>query len=135
MPRRPCAILGLLGAAAVLSGCGGSSPMRDRDGTLHLKLDEYRIRPQAIEVRTGTIRIVARNLGRLTHNVKVQQADDAQGSTTPVEFGGTATAQPGQTVRSAAIRLRPGLYRLVCTIGNHENLGQYADLRVLAPGA
>jgi uncharacterized cupredoxin-like copper-binding protein len=135
MPCRPCAILALLGAAAVLSACGGSTPVRDRDGTLRLKLDEYRIRPQALEVHTGVIRIVARNGGRLTHNVKVQQADDAQGSTTPVDFGGTPTAQPGQTVRSDPIRLEPGTYRLVCTIGNHENLGQYAELRVVAKGA
>jgi hypothetical protein len=27
--------------------------------------------------------------------------------------------------------LEPGKYRLVCTIANHDNLGQYAELKVV----
>jgi hypothetical protein len=28
------------------------------------------------------------------------------------------------------VTLKPGKYRLVCTIANHDNLGQYAELKV-----
>ena len=28
--------------------------------------------------------------------------------------------------------LKPGKYRLTCTIGNHDDLGQYGELKVVA---
>lgn len=133
MPPALRAILTLLGAAALAAGCGGGAPdpVTDRDATLQLRLDEYRILPTAIKVRAGRIRIVARNRGVLTHNVKVEKETNREGAT-PIVYGGTATMQPGETAPGVPIRLFPGRYRLVCTIGNHENLGQYAELEVTA---
>lgn len=130
MPTSLRATLALLGAAALVTGCGGGEPdpVTDRDATLRLRLDEYRIAPGAIKIRAGRIRIVARNRGKLTHNVKVEEATDKEGAT-PIVYGGTATMQPGETA-PGVVRLLPGRYRLVCTIGNHDNLGQYADLEV-----
>jgi uncharacterized cupredoxin-like copper-binding protein len=132
------ASLVLLGAAAVLSGCGAGSPdpVTDKDATLRLTLGdpEYAMSPGAIKVRSGPIRIVARNKGRLTHNVKVEEANDEEGAT-PIVFGGTETMQPGETAPGVTVRLFPGRYRLVCTIGNHENLGQYAELEVTRAGS
>jgi hypothetical protein len=29
------------------------------------------------------------------------------------------------------VQLEPGKYRLVCTIANHDNLGQYGELKVV----
>jgi len=136
MPVSLRAILALLGAAASVAGCGGGTPdpVADRDGTLRLRLDEYRILPSAIKVRSGEIRIVARNRGRLTHNVKVEEATDKE-SATPIVYGGTETMQPGETAPAVTVRLFPGHYRLVCTIGNHGNLGQYAELEVTRGGS
>ncbi len=133
MPPPPRAILALLGAAALVTGCGGGGPdpVTDRDATLRLRLDEYRIIPGAIKVRAGRIRILARNRGVLTHNVKVEEATNREGAT-PIDYGGTATMQPGQSAPGVTLRLFPGRYRLVCTIGNHENLGQYGELQVTA---
>ena len=132
MPRPLRASLALLGAAAVLAGCGGSGSgaVTDKDGVLRLRLDEYRITPSKIRVRAGRIRILATNTGVLTHNVRIEQDSDAQGVTTPVVYGGTATMQPGTSAPGVTIRLFPGKYRILCTIGNHENLGQYAELTV-----
>lgn len=132
--RRLCAILCLFGAVAVLPGCGAEAPVRVVDGTLRVTLDEYRIRPQSVEVRAGELRIVARNAGRLPHNVKVEELERKEGAA-PRAYGGTPTARPGQTVRSRPIPLEPGVYELVCTVGNHRNLGQYGELRVLRAGA
>jgi len=136
MPVPLRAILALLGAAASVTGCGASTPdpVTDRDGTLQLRLEEYRIVPGAIKVRSGRIRLVARNRGRLTHNVKVEETSDREGAT-PIMYGGTETMQPGETAPGVTIRLFPGRYRLVCTIGNHENLGQYAELEVTRGGS
>lgn len=136
MPVPFRAILALLGAAASVTACGGSTPdpVTDRDGTLRLRLDEYRIVPSAIKVRSGDIRIVARNRGLLTHNVKVEEDTDKEG-VTPIMYGGTETMQPGESAPSVTVRLFPGHYRLVCTIGNHGNLGQYAELEVTRGGS
>jgi plastocyanin len=132
------ASLALLGAAALAAGCGPSAPdpVTDKDGTLRLRLGdpEYAMEPGAIKVRSGRIRILARNEGTLTHNVKVEEATDEEGAV-PIVYGGTATMQPGERAPGVTVRLFPGRYRLVCTIGNHENLGQYAELEVTRAGS
>ena len=38
--------------------------------------------------------------------------------------------QPGETAPAIKIALQPGTYRLVCTIANHDDLGQYGTLVV-----
>ena len=125
------ASLALLGAAALLGGCAGgaSDPVVDKDGVVRLRLDEYRIRPAVIKVRSGRIRILARNDGKLTHNVRVQEATDEEGAV-PIEYGTTKTMQPGEAAPGITVTLFPGRYRLADTIQNHENLGQYAELQV-----
>lgn len=136
MPPALRASLALLGAAALLTGCGERTPppVTDRDGVLRLRLDEYRVAPGNLRVAAGPIRIVARNVGLLTHNVKVEAATDEEG-VEPVVYGGTETMQPGETAPTVTVDLAPGRYRLLCTIGNHDNLGQYAELEVTAPGS
>jgi uncharacterized cupredoxin-like copper-binding protein len=123
-------LLAALAAAAIvaLGGCGGSGTVIDRDGELHLTLDEYRIVPDQIEVRAGRVHIVARDVGVLTHNVVVKSYADTEDANQAV-YGRTATAHPGQTV-TATVTLKPGKYRLACTISNHENLGQFGTLYV-----
>ena len=146
MGGRPASLpatLALLGVAALLSACGGGdpTPVLDRDQTLHVTLDEYRIEPQAIEVKATAfpvhLHIVARNKGRLTHNLKIEQVSDSAEQGTDVQptiYGGTdRTAQPGETV-SGDVTLWPGTYRMTCTIANHDNLGQYGKLVVKRVG-
>ena len=129
------ASLVLLGAAAVASGCAGApEPVVVSDATLRLRLEEYRIVPAAISVRAGVVRIAARNAGRLTHNVKVEEDTNVAGVPPRVFGEGTKTMQPGEIAPEVDVRLAPGRYRLVCTIGNHDNLGQYAELEVTAAG-
>lgn len=129
MAHRLRATLAATGVAALLAGCGGEpSPVRDRDAVLRIKMSEYRFQPQVLSVRSGRVRIIARNGGILPHNVKIEQFDTKEGEQ-PIRYGGTPTARPGETVADS-LQLWPGKYRLVCTIGNHENLGQYATLYV-----
>jgi len=130
LPR--CATLMVLGAAALAAGCGEPDPIDDRDGLLRMELTDFALRPQVIRTASTSIRIRARNRGRLTHNVAVQEETEGEGALAqPRVLGSTATAQPGRTVRTARpIRLAPGRYRLACTIGNHDTLGQYGTLIV-----
>lgn len=126
---RSRAILACLGAAVMAAGCGEPAAVVDRDGTLHITLDEYRIQPQTIRVRAGRIHIVARDVGHLTHNLVVQSITDDPKK--EIVYGSTDTAHPGDTVsETETLVLKPGRYRLACTIANHENLGQYGTLIV-----
>jgi plastocyanin len=119
--------------AAVLAGCGADTPYTPARGhTLQLRLDEYRVLPERITVPAGRIEIVARDVGRLTHNVAIVQFDRPLGEDEEKQYARTPTAHPGDVVRTT-VTLKPGKYRIVCTIANHDNLGQYGELKVEAP--
>jgi plastocyanin len=135
-------LLALSGVVMLLAGCSNDEPpaIVDHDAVLRLTLDEYRIEPQVVTVHAisnpAIVRIVARNTGHLTHNVHVESTDSPKAPGTDpgaVDFGGTATAQPGQTVKTGLLLLPPGRYRLTCTISNHDNLGQHGILLVEPP--
>lgn len=123
-------------AALTLVGCGGGpSYTHVRDGVVKIDLDEYTLRPENVEVPAGTIHLVAHNSGRLTHNLAIESWDREEGEE-PITYGRTDTLQPGQTAHEREpITLKPGKYRLVCTIGNHDDLGQYGELKVVAKGS
>jgi uncharacterized cupredoxin-like copper-binding protein len=129
MRRLPALVLA---GALCLTACGdGQSYVRDRDGVLRVTLDEYRIRPENFEVGAGRVRLVARNTGRLTHNLAIQSFQTTEGQEARL-YGRTDTLHPGQTGHEQApIVLKPGKYRLTCTIGNHDDLGQYGELKVV----
>jgi hypothetical protein len=125
--RKLAPLLALVGA---LAGCGAPSAfVRARDGVLRLTLDEYRVVPANVTAKAGRLEIVARNTGRLTHNLVIEEFSVAPGDE-PHVYAKTTTAQPGQTVRVQTEPLRPGKYRLTCTIANHDDLGQYGELRI-----
>jgi uncharacterized cupredoxin-like copper-binding protein len=77
------------------------------------------------------VTFVAHNSGRLTHNLAVVQFDRPLGDEQEKQYGTpTKTLFPGQSAQTT-VELKPGKYRLVCTIANHDNLGQYAELKVV----
>jgi plastocyanin len=133
--RRATLPLALVAATAtsLLSGCG-SNPSYANTGTgrVIVRLSEYRITPEFLQVRAGRVRIDARNIGRLTHNVAVVQFKRPLSSEEERTYGKpTPTLFPGRT-GSTTVTLKPGKYRIVCTIANHDNLGQYGELKVTA---
>jgi plastocyanin len=121
----PVALVLLLAAV----GCGGQEPVAIEGRTLRLRLDEYRIMPQDVRVKAGRLRIIATNVGRLTHNVKIVRQDETDLEAPAVEVGGTRSTQPGESAPTT-LHLQPGEYRLACTIANHDDLGQYGTLVV-----
>jgi uncharacterized cupredoxin-like copper-binding protein len=122
--------LPLLGAAALVGCGGGPSYVHARAGVLRITLDEYRVRPENFVVKAGRVHLIVRDTGRLTHNLAVQAIDRAEGEQ-PKEYGRTDTLHPGETgSERAPLILKPGKYRLTCTIGNHDDLGQYGELKV-----
>lgn len=106
--------------------------MRAAGHTVSLRLDEYRVLPQRVTVPAGRIRLVGRNAGRLTHNLAIVQFHRPLGDDEERQYARTPTAHPGERVETT-VTLKPGKYRIVCTIANHDNLGQHGELKVEAP--
>jgi uncharacterized cupredoxin-like copper-binding protein len=119
-------------AALPAAGCGDDvAYTREPDRRVEVRLDEYRVVPERVEVHAGRVTIVATNRGRLTHNVAVVQFERPLGDEQEKDYGKpTKTLFPGETGQTT-VDLKPGKYRLVCTIANHDNLGQYAELKVV----
>jgi len=124
----------LLAAAMVLAtGCSDDAPVREDQPVVRVTLDEYAITPQDVSVPSGSVELVARNTGRLTHNLQIEvppKDPDAQTET----LGETPTAQPGTTV-DATVDLKPGTYLMRCSLANHDDLGMTGTLVVRKRGA
>ena len=115
--------------ALALGGCGDDDVFRTERPILRLMLDEYRVVPQSIVVvKPKRMKFDVRNDGRLTHNLAIQIPEGPDGR--PVEVARTETMQPGERAEPIKVTLQPGEYRLVCTIANHDDLGQYGTLKV-----
>ncbi|QEC47224.1 hypothetical protein FSW04_06205 [Baekduia soli] len=82
-------------------------------------------------MRAGRVHLQVSNAGRLTHNLAIETFNPKAGEE-PRLYGRTNTLQPGaHGTEQAPITLRPGKYRLTCTIGNHDDLGQFGELKVI----
>jgi uncharacterized cupredoxin-like copper-binding protein len=115
--------------AFALGGCGDDDVFSTDRPILRLELDEYRVVPQSIVVaKPKRMKFDVRNSGRLTHNLAIHIPEGPDGR--PVEVARTETMQPGERAEAIKVTLQPGEYRIVCTIANHDDLGQYGTLKV-----
>jgi plastocyanin len=118
----PCTVL------VLLVGCGGDDQKStrtatvDAGGTLEITADEYSFDPGKVVVNGGgalTIRL--RNGGSLPHDIRLRRGGH--------EVGGTPAFPAGRT-ESAHLRLKPGSYEFLCTVGDHAKLGMRGTLEV-----
>jgi hypothetical protein len=87
---------------------------------------EFHYRLSRVRVPAGLVRIELANFGQDEHDLRLRR------------IGGTSvyhltSALPGQR-QTSTLRLRPGLYRLKCTLADHAARGMRAELRVKPPG-
>ena len=124
------ALFGALLAAAIAlpTGCSDNDPVREDRPVVRVTLDEYAITPQDVSVPSGRVQLVARNIGRLTHNLQVEIPPKDPDEQTE-SLGQTPTAQPGTTV-TATVTLKPGTYLMRCSLANHDDLGMTGTLVV-----
>ena len=73
------------------------------------------------------MKFVARNTGTADPQPRRRVASTATRSPTRSRRA-RDTMQPGETGEPIKVTLTPGTYRLVCTIANHDDLGQYGTL-------
>ena len=119
----PCALL------LTLAGCGGDDgdqPTRtvttDAGGTLTVTARDYSFDPNRVVVDgAGAVRIVLRNDGDLAHNIHLERDGE--------DIGGTPSFAPGGS-KSVRLDLQPGTYELLCTVGDHAQLGMKGKLTV-----
>jgi len=112
----------MVALAASVSGCADDSPpSRPRDGRVNMLLDDFLISPQRIRARPGRVAFEVANRGRVGHTLHVLRGDR--------EVVALKTVLPGGTGAGAG-RFTPGDYKLVCILGNHEELGMYGTLTV-----
>jgi plastocyanin len=122
--RRPWVALA---ATLALSGCGGDGGGKGRAVTvparhpLRIAADEYSFDPSTITVeRAGEVTVVLRNKGRLAHDLRIRRGAR--------DVGGTPAFEGGE--RTTRVRLEPGRYHFLCTVGDHEQLGMKGTVRV-----
>jgi plastocyanin len=113
-----------LAAALGLSapGCADDAPPATaKAGTVAITLDDFLIRPQTVRAKPGRITFRITNRGKVGHTFHVFLGDrDALG---------IQTLKPGAST-SASGEFKRGSYKMVCVLGNHEDLGMYGTLVV-----
>ena len=119
----PCAIVACLGA------CGGDDDETEPRGltvkpnsTLRVTAREYSFDPGRVTVSgAGPLTIRLENAGSLAHNLKILRGEE--------DLGGTPTFPGGET-RSGRVNLEHGRYEMICTVGDHAELGMRGTLEV-----
>ena len=86
-----------------------------------MALSEYRVAPQSLSARPGTLTILVHNYGRLNHNLVISYDGVAEASTEPI--------RPGQSAELIAT-LTPGRYVMASTVLSDQALGAYGSLDV-----
>ncbi len=118
-----------LAVVALVAGCGGDDG--DEPGrtvtvgagtSVDVTAREYSFDPETIVVEGGgTLEIRLDNAGDLAHNLRLRR--DGR------EVGGTPTFEGGRT-ESGSVQVEPGKYQMLCTVGDHADLGMTGELEV-----
>jgi plastocyanin len=124
---RRLAVIAALFAVPV-AACGGDDDAPERSvtvpagGTVRVVAEEYSFDPARVVVRgAGPLTIRLSNRGELAHNLKLFRGEE--------DIGGTPTFAGGRT-ESGRVNLEHGNYEMVCTVGDHAELGMTGTLRV-----
>jgi plastocyanin len=127
--RRSAVLVAL--ATVLLTACGGddeekntaSRPETLKAGSkLRVVGREYSFKPDKVVVRgAGPLTVTLDNRGSLAHNVRLQKNGE--------DVGGTPTF-PGGNERSGRVNLEHGNYEMICTVGDHAQLGMKGTVEV-----
>lgn len=148
------------GAGVILlafAGCGGGG---DNEGTttqaqapaqpaaggsLTIGMSDYAFSPNDTTTNAGTVRISAPNRGQLPHELVLLKTNQSPGSLPTLSNGEVdeegleakgvespgeiEDVDPGKT-KSAALKLTPGKYVMICNLPGHYKQGMYGTLTV-----
>jgi plastocyanin len=101
---------------------GGRTVTTGPGETVEVVADEYSFDPENIVLDgPGKLRVLLDNQGALAHNLRVFEGAK--------ELGGTPTFAGGDA-RPGVVELERGEYELICTVGDHAELGMTGKLEV-----
>ena len=89
---------------------------------LGVSAQEFHLTLSKPAVKAGVLEIELQNDGEDPHDLRVRRVGGSHTFSIPL-------TQPGKR-RTVAIRVRPGHYRLWCSVADHRALGMQALLRV-----
>lgn len=96
-------------------------PPQVLQGTVPVSLKDFRLEPNELRVKAGTVTVVLKNEGRFTHDFRVQ----GQGIDDRAPKVGSGRTFEWQ------IALEPGSYAISCPISNHAQRGMKGTLEVV----
>jgi plastocyanin len=128
-------LLPLALACAALAGTYGANPAtsstpstaKTRTTAVGVGLREYRVALYRGRVLPGRVRLNLENLGEDGHDLRVIGPSGAASAVR----GTSPEVRPGARYTLMVTLRRRGLYRLVCTLADHEARGMVARLRVV----
>jgi uncharacterized cupredoxin-like copper-binding protein len=127
---RRLALAGAFASAACLSACG-AHVVTVNSTEIRFRLDEFSIAPQNVRVRAAPrIKISVINVGVETHDLVVE-AEYQAANGDPIPYNTAIILQPGQMTTFKLVNLKPGRYKLVDTVADHVDLGEYGTLTVV----
>ena len=129
--------LAALAATAVLATGAGAIGAHAAGAKVAVKLTEFRLVPSAKRAAPGMVTFVARNAGKIPHELVVLRTARLAGKlptsgVTAVETGKVgkiAVLQPG-SAKTLTLTLKKGHYALICNLPGHYKAGQFADFIV-----
>ncbi len=102
-------------------------PLQD---TVQISLKDFRLDPDQVTARAGTVTFVLKNEGRFTHDFRVEGPGPDLPDCCEVDEKAPKVGR-GRT-REWQITLEPGSYRISCPISNHADRGMTGTLMVVA---
>lgn len=133
-------LLLVIGAVGVAAGCGGDDDEPEApappateaeengaaaDGET-VEMADFEFIPNDLSVDRGTV-ITADNTGSTLHNLTIEEGTDPEQASD--ELAATPDVSAGES-GEVTVDLEPGRYSLVCTIGNHRELGMIGTIEV-----
>lgn len=102
-----------LAPSLALLGCGATVRV-PTGGTVRVAISDYRLNPDRIHARAGTVTVVASNFGRLAHDLVISIDGHSAASLKPLPPGGS---------EQQTVTLGPGTYQIASTLLSDAALG------------
>jgi hypothetical protein len=109
-------------AGLVLTGCADRSVTRVPGHAVAITIADYRYVPQNVSVAAGQVFFAVKNDGAEPTNLEIHHHGGS-------EVGRIYTMAPG-AFKTLILRLKPGRYDMVSSVGKQAVLGQYGTLTV-----
>jgi uncharacterized cupredoxin-like copper-binding protein len=104
------------------AAAGKTTPAAPEGNAVVADETEFKITLPTTTVKAGQITFEAKNVGKIPHDLAIKGTSDR-----------TPLIQPGASAK-LSVNLKPGKYRLYCTVPGHEEAGMKLNITVTSSG-